>query len=44
MAEYRETATLEELLEAGEDGALGLYHKREWIEERVEEEFFPVGL
>ena len=44
VAEYRETSTLEELLEAGKDGTLGLNHECQWIEEWVEEEFFPVGL
>ena len=44
MAENGETATLKELLEAGEDGTLGLYHERERVEERIEEEFFSVGL
>ena len=44
VTQYGETPTLEEFLEAREDGALGLYHECERIKERVEEEFFPVGL
>ena len=44
VTENVETATLEEFLEAGEDGSLGLNHKRQRIEERVEEEFLSVGL
>ena len=43
VAKDMETAALKELLETWINGSLGLNHKCQWVEERVEEKLLPVG-
>lgn len=44
MMESVEHSGVEQLSQARVDGLLSLDDKRQWVEERIEEELLPVGL